>query len=281
MKTKKIISLIFVAIFTFSVCKGKELEQCDLPKGLIPYQKGQTYSFIDDLGQFIDVPATENVLNWLTYRPQIDNATDYISYRREIVELKSESNDFRIHFIFDADGCITGRDYNKIMITVGILDKNFVVGLIVDAEGNFLTDSSTFFHESIEINGKVYHDVIEQNSENNMGVSKQIFYNKTYGILQVNRNGESFLSINQKTEEIKSSSHTDILNEEFGITSINDVKINTSETKLLRIYAVTGALVYSSSTNFNLKSAYLNKGIYIVETTNNLGEVKREKIVVK
>ncbi len=278
MKTKKIILSAFVAIFVFSNCMGEELGRCDLPKGLIPYKKEQTYSFIDELGQTINIPVTESMWDWI--RSREDNSENYYTYRSQIVRLNTESNNLIINFRFDADGCMTGGDYNEIVIAITYLDKTCVFILPSNTEG-ILTDTYTSFHESIEINGKVYSDVFEQNFVTNAEVSTQLFYNTTYGILQVNRDGKNFLSINQKAEEIKSSSNADILNEEFGITSINDVKINTSETKLLRIYAVTGALVYSSSTDFNLKSAYLNKGIYIVETTNNLGEVKQEKIVVK
>ena len=160
MKTKKIILLAFLAIFTFLNCKGEELGRCDLPNGLIPYKKEQVYSFIDGTGQTIEVPVIESKWRWLTSRDETER--DYYTYRNQIVELDSEPNNLNIYFRLDANGCMTGKDYNEIGIAVTLLDKSFVVGLYVDAEGNFLTDNSTFFHESIEINGKVYHDVIER-----------------------------------------------------------------------------------------------------------------------
>jgi len=61
-------------------------------------------------------------------------------------------------------------------------------------------------YKSLEINGKVYYEVVEQKYNSTVydgrgGQSKvffQLFYNKTYGILQINRDGENFLTINSK-----------------------------------------------------------------------------------
>ena len=73
-----------------------------------------------------------------------------------------------------------------------------------ESKGNFLTvDNVITVHNSIEINSKVYYDVVESKFIPNRqiigepGISMQLYYNKTYGILQIIREGENFLTISQ------------------------------------------------------------------------------------
>ena len=61
--------------------------------------------------------------------------------------------------------------------------------------------------------------------------------------------------------------------------SISNV-IEVSQPVLVNVYSITGLPVYSSTTDFNIHSANLSRGIYIIETINNRGETKREKVLV-
>ncbi len=66
---------------------------------------------------------------------------------------------------------------------------------------------------------------------------------------------------------------------ESSITSIRDIP-GVSQTTLINIYSFTGLKVYSSTTDFDIKSANLSPGIYIIESINNKGETKREKVLI-
>ena len=80
--------------------------------------------------------------------------------------------------------------------------------LFPDAEGNWSINAvhidekdtvryfSSYFYKSLEINGKVYFDVVELKDGFTNYWFKQLFYNKTYGILQINRDDKNSLTIN-------------------------------------------------------------------------------------
>ena len=211
MKTKEIILLALVAIFSFSSCKGEELGRCDLPKGLIPYKKGQVYSFIDGAGQTINVPVIRTETRWAQSRDETEY--DYYTFRSDIIELYSEQDNLKISFRFDADDCILKRGYNEIAFDVIHLDEFCVFTLRTNAEGFLVGDYTsqsvemhTSFRESTEINGKVYYDVIEKSFVANTGVSAQLFYNKTYGILQINLDGKNFLTLNGRLRSAEADS---------------------------------------------------------------------------
>ena len=217
MKTKKIILLVLFAVLATS-CGGKEIMRCDFTeaeKQLIPYKKGQVYSFIDGAGQTINVPVIRTETRWPESRDETEH--DYYTFRSDIIELNSEQDNLNIHFRFDANDCFLGRGYNEIVFSVVHLDKTCVFTLRSNAEGILVGDTykrieiNTSFRESVEINGKVYYDVIEQNFVTNAGVSSQLFYNKTYGILRVSRDGETFLTINPKTDEDQENKSLDVI----------------------------------------------------------------------
>jgi hypothetical protein len=54
-----------------------------------------------------------------------------------------------------------------------------------------------------------------------------------------------------------------------------------SSTTLIKVYSLTGVMVYSSTTNFDLKTLTLSEGVYIVEKTDMKGTIHREKLLLK
>ena len=200
MKTKKIILLAFVAVAVFASSCKKEIKY-EFPKGLIPYELGQIISFTDNEGKVIDLTVTENSTKWI--REDIDSGglidDEYTLSEIKTVVLKSEANNFEIRLVngyhSDCDPC---KDYT---LRIGIYVNNrWDCILSFDRKGNYLNHGgSTSFHESLEINGKVYLNVVEKIGCMDHGVydgSYQLYYNKPYGILQINREGENFLTLN-------------------------------------------------------------------------------------
>ena len=183
MKAKIFISLALLTVLVTSCNKPVYMyyELTNVDKQMIPYELGQTVSFIDSEGQPFILTVTTDTTVLFTDR-EMDNL--YLTIYRRVVRLQSDS--LRISLSVTAK--YPKDSYNTIDIDIRLIPS---VYLHYDKSGNFLTNTFNFFHDSIEINGKVYYDVIEQKG------NTQLFYNKTYGILQINRDGENFLTINE------------------------------------------------------------------------------------
>lgn len=208
----KTIILIFLTLLVILVSScnscGKELGRYDVTeahKQLIPYKDGQSISCIGSAGQSIDITVTKSDFSWFRHDIDEDYCGDYIMFKVAGVHLKSEPNDIQIGLAIGASDYFYGNYDGLLNVTIkpdNVYTRWQHFFLYSDAEGNFIPDTSTSFHKSIEINGKVYYDVVEQNRVlADEGISKpyrillQLFYNKTYGILQINRDGENFLTI--------------------------------------------------------------------------------------
>ncbi len=200
MRTKHIIPMVLLTALIFS-CGGERLGYCELTeaqKQLIPYAQGQIISFIDSAEQVVDLTVVENSMGWIDYPADI-GGEDYYSYRVNTVILESKPNNLKISLYHTSRGCSPSGDYSEFVIYIFPLlwtggSSTATFSLRSDSERNFPTSTDVFSHNSIEINNKVYYDVVEQ-SKVLYGVSLQLFYNKTYGILQINRDGESFLTL--------------------------------------------------------------------------------------
>jgi hypothetical protein len=186
---------LFLLSILVSSCDfwGKEIGRCDLTEAqqkLFPYEEGQVISFIDNTETSIDFTVTDSKFKWNQGRPA-DEAYDYYTYRVKSVKLKSSQSNINFQLIVNGFNCCD-RDYCE--LEVYPCRFSFASSM----EGNFLND--TF--DSIEINNKVYYDVVEgiyhsiSNFPSSPDVVTQLFYNKTYGILQIKRDGADYLTLN-------------------------------------------------------------------------------------
>lgn len=82
-------------------------------------------------------------------------------------------------------------------------------------------------------------------------------------------------------------SDIDIQNEEnyYNNEEFTDVEIIPeviqSEVITMKIYSVTGVLLYASETNFEIINAQLDNGVYVIEKVYDDGSYKREKVILK
>ena len=213
MKTKKIILLALIAVFASS-CKGEEIRRCGLTeaeKQLIPYELKQVVSFINSEGRDIDLTVISSETKW-DKEKEDGISDDYVSFEIKSVILKSDPNNLKIELRIANSDCLYGENNSLLWITI---NDNWSVFLNSDTEGNFLIDNFVSFHKSIEINNKVYYDVAEKKYNwttfDGVNGQYQFFYNKTYGILQVNRDGKNFLTLNPKTDEDKENKSLDVI----------------------------------------------------------------------
>jgi len=186
MKTKILILLAVFAVLVTSCNKPvyKYYELTEVDKQMIPYELEQTVSFIDSEGLPFILTVTQDTTYYLIDR-QMDNL--YYAISERVVRLQSES--LRITLAVEAN--YSNNKYNTIRVFISIGIES-VTSLRYDISYDKNGEFSGTIHNSIEINGKVYYDVVEKN-----GNGIQLFYNKTYGILQINRDGENFITINE------------------------------------------------------------------------------------
>lgn len=203
MKTKK--NLILLALFivsTFTSCGEKEYCRSVLTepqKQLIPYGKGAVCSYINSEGTVIDFTVTESKMRWFE---ETVGANAYSLRELKSVVLKSEADSLEIELRHTSADCARNGDYSPIVF---FFNKIHEFRLRADAEGNFLTNASNlFYYDSLEINNTMYYDVVKNEYSAGGHTVKQLYYNTTYGILQINRGNESF-TINPKPDRNKST----------------------------------------------------------------------------
>ena len=195
MKTKNLISLAVFAVLVTScdrpVYRYYELTKVD--KQMIPYELGQIVSFIDSEGLPFILTVTQDTTYYLIDR-QMDNL--YYAISERVIRLQSE----RLGITLAVLSNFSNNEYNTIRVSISIGIESVTshrYDINYDKNGYFLGS----IHNSIDINGKVYYDVVECNTATSINgqpsIPTQLFYNKTYGILQINRDGENFLTINQ------------------------------------------------------------------------------------
>jgi len=215
MRPKILIFLTFLTVFTAvtavsSCMKSKEIKRCKLAEAeklLIPYKLGQIVSFIDSTGTVIAFTVTENKTEWSSDR-EGSFRSDYFSNEVKITTLHSESNNLELSLSICNANCSPDY-YNPSIFDTGRLSIYFqspsvsaYIGLSTDTRGNFLFSFSDSYsmskHNSMEFNNKAYYEVIECNNAwkyNDQITTTQLFYNKTFGVLQICRNDTILLTI--------------------------------------------------------------------------------------
>ena len=159
-------------------------------KQMIPYQKGQKVCFTDAKGDTSLFTTTDITTEW----NWDETALIKIWLQNYTVNLQSEFNDqisLKVGtFSLDYDGI---DYYNK----VNLILKDLDFSLPFDCAGKFYIHTEYYgsqwhVYDSLSINDRMYYDVVEENNQNG-----QLYYNKTYGILQVRQNGKDILTLQQ------------------------------------------------------------------------------------
>lgn len=180
----KAIKLIVLAGFSLVALYGcidsKEWRSLTtIEKQMIPYELGDTVRFVDEKGVLSLLTVDRDVI----YKEQYSGGlSTEILYEVRNVRLSSERGD--LSFVLDvAAWRIWNNHIPHIYINMG-KDKNFEFEIPYDSKGNIGN------YDSLEINNHTYYDVAVAESR---GV--QLYYNKTYGILQVTQNEKNIFTL--------------------------------------------------------------------------------------
>lgn len=147
-------------------------------KQLIPYKKGQKVRFTNENGDTI-LFTTKVITEWVE---DVWSVTRIQTECRK-VNLQSESGESISLELGEPDDY---GYYNEPGLRIRVNNIHF--HLLFDCEGIFYPN--TF--DSLSINNRTYYKVVLQEIGD---ASTQLYYNKTYGILQVNQNGKSLLTL--------------------------------------------------------------------------------------
>lgn len=211
------LSLIFVMFITSCECLHRERVRVGFTQVqkqfFPPYKKDTIYSFIDDHGQTIDFHATKE--KWWTQEVLEEGVmcSDYVSFEDEHIGLKSDSDEIHLWLRVNRsetnengnfDGILRWDGSCKIQISTYIIFphwKSYLSSEInIDKEGVILPNTYTFLHESMEIDGHIYQNVIEtretvKDTTDTSQIPTQIFYNKDYGLIQIIVDGRNYLML--------------------------------------------------------------------------------------
>ena len=188
---KRLPILLFMIMAVMAVSCDIAVERIPLmeyQKQMIPYQKGQTVCFTDANGKTILFTTTDIITEW----DWDEAAFIKIWLQKYKVKLQSESNDMISLQIgtFSYDYYILDTSSNKVSLTL----KDLHFGPPFDCAGKFYAhaEDGSLWHvyDTLSINNKEYYDVVLEEKGNN-----QLYYNKTYGILQVRQDGKDILTL--------------------------------------------------------------------------------------
>ena len=179
MKILRWIILIISLTVTLSGCSEKEwFPLTKVEKQMIPYKMGDTIRFIDEKGE----QALCGVDRDIIYR---DRFTDgYFISISEVREVRLVWERGGLSFVLTVGRCRWVRD-NILEIYTKINHADFgFLDIPYNSKGNIGN------YDSLEINNHTYYDVAVVESR---GV--QLYYNKTFGILQVTQDGKDIFTL--------------------------------------------------------------------------------------
>ena len=203
MKTKFLIILSLFSFILFSCWKREYTyyKITDTDINMIPYRLEQTVNFIDSLELPFVMTVKEDYITWVLY-------SDIVKGECRSVILQSKKNSLPIELLVGA----SENEFEKKYISIYINPFGFWIRY--DLDGQFVTDTEgenkQYFHDSIEINNKIYYNVVEYIKVEDFGYNDEILskdrlpmrliYNKTEGILQLEDKDKVLFSIVNKDD---------------------------------------------------------------------------------
>ncbi|MCL2073819.1 MAG: hypothetical protein FWH18_07860 [Marinilabiliaceae bacterium] len=194
MKLKISVILALFAVFaTLNSCRCNihYLELSKTQQQMIPYELGQTINFVDSVGKKFDVVVISDTTYWENPIVYHYNCEIYREYRE--VTLRSDSENLEIALTIYGEA----KEIDNLSLIISIAQSDIVIKYFTlgyDKKGRFRNYESYFgsqnLYERFEINSHVYCEVLE-----NQFSFYVIYFNKTYGILQIKIKDEIIFTI--------------------------------------------------------------------------------------
>ncbi|MDE6493571.1 MAG: hypothetical protein K2O66_02540 [Bacteroidales bacterium] len=185
-KMRMIISMVLV-LECFSCQKPERVYLKGIDKDMVPYQRGESYRFVDGKDDTITLKVSCIEDGWDTDLGGIRETWE--QYRD--VDMASEYNDVVLHF--GIAGSIYGGNLNWRRLHVVVRSTGISATMIYDMSGRFLRDTDSYWyqhvHDSLLLGDQMYYNVAERVKPD----SYKVYYNKAYGVLQVQTNDKIIL----------------------------------------------------------------------------------------
>lgn len=167
-------TILLLAVLAFSCTKEKRYYLTEVDKQMIPYQVGDTIYGRDQWEKQKILTVRYIKTDWIT-----DGYNDWLWSQWQVTHVQSEQDDFSFELAI-----YNWRDYD---IKSLIISSKIGYSVVYDKNGKFVD-----VYDSLQINNKVYYDVAFSELENNL---HQVYYNKTYGVLQIKEYGKTVFTL--------------------------------------------------------------------------------------
>ena len=176
---KKIVLIGFSLLALYGCIASKEWRLLTtIEKQMIPYELGDTVRFVDEKGALSLLTVDRDI----TYEEPYSGSFSEMLYEVRDVRLSSERGD--LSFVLDVAAWRRWNNHSPHIYIYMKKNKDFDFAIYYDSKGNIGN------YDSLEINNHTYYDVAVAESR---GV--QLYYNKTFGILQVTQDGKNIFTL--------------------------------------------------------------------------------------
>ncbi|MDE6493572.1 MAG: hypothetical protein K2L50_03195, partial [Bacteroidales bacterium] len=189
-KMRMIIPMVLILALAFVSCqkiRHQYLQRVD--KDIVPYQMGESYRFVDGQGDTVALRVNGIEDKWNTdlggFMVDI-----WVQYRK--FSMSSASGDFR--FVIVACGHEYGGSPNERTLSVSVWPSGLGTMIEYNRSGRFIKATGSYYgdqqvYDSLLLGDQMYYNVAERVKPD----SYKVYYNKAYGVLQVQTNDKIIL----------------------------------------------------------------------------------------
>ncbi len=166
---------------------------------MIPYGLNGQIPFKHSGGHEFEFMVTQNTLKWEKIYDECEwtcCGQDYISYQVKTTVLECPYPNLRLEWNMQALPYMSATGYYQKAIEFNINQRHYLA-IGYKAPGQFISDSTSYFHDSLQLNGHIYENVIEKTfgfhtflDDTSVQKFESIFYNQNKGLLQVNMSND-------------------------------------------------------------------------------------------
>ena len=177
-KMRMIIPVVLILVLAFVSCqkiRHQYLQEVD--KDVVPYRLARTYRFVDGNDNTVTLGVNGIVDNWNTEHDDV-----WVQYRK--FSMFSASGAFSLVIAVCGHEYGENRDSRKLSVSVWPSGLGTVI-IKYNSSGEFIKDTGSYeyqqVYDSLLLGDQMYYNVAERVKPD----SYKVYYNKAYGVLQV------------------------------------------------------------------------------------------------